>query len=222
MSEIVAGTVNGTGSALRILLGFVPDWFWIWNLESNNEEIIRWDKNNRSQEMVEGLFSDNSTTRSPLTFGNGIAPYRAFGETFAALQTAYVVVDPKPDKRDANTGNDVLDTWVSDTPGSRTGHWNAEANTASVGEGSKLTIKESVSQKIIEVAVTAMTSNGDQADEVETSQVVQSGEIVALSGFADYVGLAARIPSTDGVLISETGALNVSGELLAFQAGRVM
>ena len=223
MREIVHGRINGTGSALYVGIGFVPDWVTLWNLEDGGglAPKLRWNRLGGTADQEEGVLMDSTNKRTELTHGAGVAIYESFGTKFATTQTAYLHPDPSPEKKAANTSADPIDTWALDTSGSMTGHWNAGCNTTYVGEGSRILICQSVNQRVLEAAIVALSNDGDASDEVTLDRDVQSGIVLSLSGFATHVGITSAYTMPDGFTINEASDLNQSGELIYFEAGRV-
>ena len=219
--KIVSGTFNGTGAALTIGLGFVPDFVKVFNLESANLEKILFSINSRSLEQIEGImesFDGTDMISAPLGVGAGIVPYRG-GVQLAAASTAILVRDPVTDKRAANTAALPITTWTLGNAGNRTGNFDAQANTTFVGEGSRITV-EGLNGDIRTATVLAIANNGAAANEVTLSEALPSGTILALSGMFDYLGANAGIITPKGFTINEAGNLNVAGEMCRFEAGQ--
>lgn len=212
--KCVSGTFNGTGADLNVGIGFIPDDVLLVNLEGTDEVSVRWLKNMRSAEQVAGLQLSASTT-SPLTVGTGISPYRG-GESFSSAQTAYLSEETPGDKRTAGTGADI-DTWTLGSSANKTGNWNAECNTDYIGEGSQIVIQETATGKIKEVVITALTSNGEQANEVTLSEAVASGKILKIGPMYDYTGVSANEITKAGFTVANT-TVNVSGNMCMFVA----
>jgi hypothetical protein len=218
----IAGTFNGTGAALRIGLGFVPDWVIIKNLENAARYVMEWNvQMSRTAESVEGIriqgISDTDYDRSVLTKGNGIIPYYG-GASFTSAQTAYITLQTDNDMRDVGTAGTIAN-WTLGSAANYTGNWDKECNTTYVGEGSRICIDEGGPGSAARWAsVVALTSNGDQANEVTLSYPVKSGPINMLTGMYDFLGIAADKPMPDGIYTADT-TLNVSGELCYIEAG---
>lgn len=214
MSDIISGTFNGTGADLYVGIGFIPDWVRVYNLENANENSVFWSIQMRSAEQLEGLQLSNSTT-SPLTVGNGVSIYRG-EDQFTTAQTAYIVCNVE-DQRGSGSGNDVT-TWTLDTSADKTGKFNAGVSTSYVGEGSRICIREDVSQAVKWATIMAMTNDGDADDEVTLSEAVKSGDVLFIGPMYDYSGVAANTPMPAGFKVSNT-TINGSGELCFFEAG---
>jgi hypothetical protein len=73
--EIVRGTCDGTGAAINVCLGFIPDYVKVWNMEGSIES-IEWI---REMEIItnieEGVSSQNSTDAFVADGGGGIDAY---------------------------------------------------------------------------------------------------------------------------------------------------
>lgn len=212
----ISGTFNTPASGdLYICIGFLPDWVKIWNTETTNEEVQFWSKNFRSSEMIGGQDIDDDGTISPVTVGAGIAPYRGGHTVTAAEATAgtYLVADPSPDKRALGTGV-AINKWTLDTAASLTGHWNDVCNTTYVGEGSRIKIDG------VWYTVTAVTSNGEAANEVTLNEAAPSGVIEMLTGMYDYIAAAAGKVTPKGFFIDATAEVfNATTDLSFFEAG---
>lgn len=214
MGKMISGTFNGTGAALYIGIGFIPDWVKIVNMEDTINSWVEWNKHmNRVGEHLEGREFYTGTTYqqlAELTFGTGIRPYHG-GDKMSAASTAYLVKD------DANyaysTTYGQIDTWTLDTAATPSGHFNLEADTTYVGIGSQVTIDG------YEYGITAMTSNGELTDEVTLSEAAPAGEITKISRMYDYVGAAKDAIIPAGFKINATTVINVSGEMCYFEAG---
>lgn len=205
----LSGTFNGTGAALYLCIGFMPDWVKLWNSETTDEERMVWSRNMRGAELGDGIRKDDDGTITPLTVGNGIQIYRG-GDVMSAASTTYLV-PTYTDRRDAGTGS-TIDTWTLGSTTNRTGNWNDVCNTTYVGEGSLINIDGKWAR------ITALTSNGEQANEVTLDEALPSGQIYALKGMYDYIGAASGVITPAGFKINDT-TFNSSGELCFFEAG---
>jgi len=221
--RLISGTFNGTGAALRVGIGFIPDFVRVWNDEDNGGLAVAavWSKNMRTTDQQEGVLSSSDAHFTELVAGAGIAIYRGTPEGFSAAQTAYIVRDTSPNKQGANVPTaSRITTWTLGSATNKTGSWNAECSTTYVGEGSRIAIRQSVDDQIKWATVVAMSSTGDQANEVTLSEAISAGRIEFLSGMYDYLGVGANTPMPAGFVINETGKLNTSGELCHFEAGQ--
>lgn len=214
MGKKIAGTFNGTGAALYIGIGFIPDWVKIVNMEDTINSFVEWNKHmNRCAEYPEGSEVYTGSTYqqlAELTFGTGIRPYHG-GDKMAAASTAYLVKDDASYTYSTTYGQ--IDTWTLDTAGTPSGHFNLEADTTYVGVGSQITIDGYT------YGITAFTSNGEGTDEVTLSEAAPTGSIEYISRMYDYVGAAKDIIIPEGFKINATTVINVSGEMCFFEAG---
>lgn len=214
------GTFNGTGAALYIGIGFVPDWVKVINLEDGDIGAYDWSIHmTRVAEMAEGLHyvgSSGAVQQDARTDSDGgIVVYRG-GDVMTSASTAYLVKDDKDYRYSATYG--TINRWTFGTA-TRTGNWNVEADTTYVGEGSRILIREDVGGAVKWAAVNALTSNGEQANEVTLNEAVASGDILRLTNMYDYVGAANGVKIPAGFAILATTVINVSGEMCYFEAG---
>lgn len=218
---MVAGTFDGTGAAIYVGIGFQPDWVRIYNLESSTNQLhIEWSSQFRSAEMLEGLrytetIAGGNITAARLTFGAGVRRYPG-GDKMTSSSTAYLKRDSKDYRTSVAYG--TIDTWTLDTPATPTGHWNVEVDTTYVGEGSPITIVETLTGLVKRVFITALTSNGEVTDEVTLSEAVKSGKIVHIGRMYDWVGCASGDVTSAGFQSADT-TVNVSGNICMFEAG---
>jgi len=220
MGKRISGTFNGTGAALRVGLGFIPDYIRIFNCEDGDVARLEWNRNMRSIEMIEGLLlaeAGGNVQGTALGFGAGVSIYRG-GDQFTTAQTAYIKRDATPDKRTAGTLGTVS-RWTLDTAGNRTGHVDKGVNTTYVGVGSKITVMDDVTRQVKTAVVLAITNDGDAADELTLSEALPTGDVVALSGMYDFLGLLPNVAMPEGFIINATTVINVAGELCSFEAG---
>jgi hypothetical protein len=220
MAKRVGGVFNGTGAAVYLGIGFVPDWVTVYNMEDADVAKLEWNKNMlRTAEMTAGRLTHTAAglLGDPRTVANlGVVPYRG-GENIAAASTTRLVAD-RADKRDAGTLG-TINRWTLGSAANRTGSFNAGCNTTYVGEGSEIVIREDVTRKLIKCALVALTNDGDAANEVTLSEAVKGGEILFIGNMYDYVGAAAGTVMPDGFGITATDVINVANEMCAFEAG---
>lgn len=214
------GTFDGTGAALYIGIGFLPDWVYIQNLE--NAELAQYFWNihmERALETAQGFrhYTAAGSLLDPLVVADlGIVPYEG-GDVMTANSTVYLVRDDADYRTSTTYG--TIHTWTLGSSANRTGNWNVECDTTYVGEGSRIYIEEEIGHAVKWAAVNALTSNGEAANEVTLSRAVKSGKILKITGMYDYRGAlnGVRIPAGFGFLATSVG--NVSGEMCMFEAG---
>jgi hypothetical protein len=153
---------------------------------------------------------------SDLAAGAGISAYEG-GDTTDGTET-YLAADRAPNKFDKGAG-DPIDTWTLGHVVNKTGNFNAVANITyphKVGIGSliKIDAGKGAQTKVI----TAFTSNGEAANEVTLNEAIGSGKITFLGGIFTFVQMPSGLVTSQGVTISETAAINVDSEIVAFEA----
>lgn len=214
------GTFNGTGAALYIGIGFIPDWVWVVNVEDTDCAELRWNIHmERVAETTAGILHHTAagSLLDPRTIADGgIRPYRG-GDVMTSTSTAYLVRDDT-DYRYSTTYGTIV-TWTLGSSTNRTGNWNLEADTTYVGEGSRIYIMEDVGKQCKWAGVNALTSNGEQANEVTLSEAVNSGQVLALTGMYDFRGAASGVKIPAGFSITATSIINESGQYCCFEAG---
>lgn len=214
MGKIISGTFDGTGAALVLGIGFMPDWVKIWNEEDTVDGRVFWSKHmGRAADYPEGIEYYTGTVyiqHADLAFGAGIRRYKG-GDKVTSLSTTYLVRDDTDYRTSTTYG--TITTWTLDTAATPTGHFNLEADTTYVGEGSTIMIDG------YEYHITAMTSNGEQTDEVTLNEAAPTGVVEHLGRIVDYAGAPANTIIPAGFQINATSVINVSGERCFFEAG---
>lgn len=219
--RIAQGNFNGVGSAaIYICCGFVPDWVRVWNLEDGDLARVEWNVNMmRAAETCRGIHlvgSSGATQEDARTCSDGgILPYYG-GDLVASGNTTYL--GPIADEyknlcKNPSDSTQLITSWTLDTAANHTGHFNAEANTTYVGEGSLVIIGGK------RYSITAMSSNGDQTDETTLSDAAPTGIVGLIGPMYDYVAYAAGKTTAAGFMIEWTDVVNVSGEICCFEAG---
>ncbi len=213
------GTFNGTGAALYICCGFVPDWVEIRNLEDSDCARIFWTIDMmRAAEQTRGYHnvgSGGAVQEDARTVSDGGIVLYYGGDVLSSASTTYLVPVPdseKNQKKNSSTGN-VVSTWTLDTSANRTGHFDKGVNTSYVGEGSLVLIDGKW------YAIHSITNDGDAADEITLNEAAPSGEVQFIGPMYDYVGAPAGTVTPAGFKLEMTSVVNVSGELCCFTAG---
>jgi hypothetical protein len=221
----IGGTFNGTGAALYICIGFVPDFVKVWNCEGTQALQLEWNKNMRSVEIQEGVELATSTFAANLVSA-GIRQYFG-GETLDSTSAGTVTygegVYLKRDDHDYRYPNggtnglgdavaDVIDTWTLYS--GFTGHFNEDVTGTYIGEGSPICIDGKW------YYITALTAGtGEATNEVTLNQTgVKSGKVEFIGGKYDYKPMVAGEITKAGFLISDT-TVNADGKMCAFEAG---
>lgn len=222
----IGGNFNGTGAAVYLCIGFVPDYVKVWNCEGTQALQLEWNKNMRSTEIQEGVELATSTFAAN-TVGAGIKQY--FGGDTLTSTTAgtttygegvYLKRDAKDYRYATNSALGIvgdavavdIDTWTLDS--GYTGHFNEDATGTYIGEGSPICIDGKWYN------ITVLTAGqGEAATEVTLNQTgVKSGKVQYIGGMYDYKPMVAGEVTPAGFCISDT-TVNVDGALCAFEAG---
>jgi len=212
-----AGIFVGTAADLYVGLGFVPDWVKIRTIKATAEKAIEWNRNMRSIEAFGGIEIDEAGVTTPQALGDGVGEYLG-GEEITSASTSRIARPADEDMRDKGTG-DVVSQFTLDTPANRTGHFNAGVNTTLVGVGSMVTVGSEAASRSENAVILAITNDGDAADEVTLSKALSSGQVQALTGKYDLVGVTAGTITKAGFSLADDSSVNQSGEPVAFEAG---
>ena len=225
--KCVSGTFNGTGAAVRISLGFVPDWVYIRALEASTLDTLRWSKNMRAADCDNGVHQYVGSTYiqpAALTAGQGIEQYFGGDKLTAAMQAvttyggviAYLGWDHKDYKAvDVAAGSDAISAWTLDTAGNRTGHFNNDVVGTYIGEGSKIVI---AGREYLIEALTATEGSGD--DEVTLHQAVLAGTVDRITGMYSMAAIPVGDVTPAGFKLNMTSGINAAGEIQYFEAGQ--
>lgn len=227
--RMVSGVFNGTGAAVYICCGFIPDFVRVLALGDDKAGNLFWRKGFRLAKINEGVLDTNGNTDFTLkTFGAGIAPYYGGDILTEDNQTSVTYgegVFLGPDDFDyknsqtakGNAGDGVatdITTWTLDTSGNRTGHFDEDVVGTYIANGSPIVIDGK--DYLIE-AVTA--AQGEAADEVTLNYAVPSGDVHYIGGKYGYKPIPIGEITSKGFLLSMTTVVNVNNELQYFEAG---
>lgn len=224
MSDMIAGTFNGTGAALYLCLGFIPDWVRIWSAEDADGGVAYWSKHMRAAEMLEGWVKSTTNAPSLYTVGLGIQPYEGGDKLTSTEQTSvtygegvYLYKDPITDyrtyERDAVSAD--IDSWTLGSSTNKTGNFNDDVTGTYIGEGSQICIDGKW------YVITALTAGqGVSANEVTLSRAAPTGDITCITGMYDYIPVPIGKETAAGIKLNATTVINVNDELNFFEAGR--
>jgi len=227
----VGGTFNGTGTAIYLCLGFIPDEIHIQNFETSNDYELVWNRNMwRSGEFVEGMQVHTGSTYRQITAqtkGTNIQPYyggTTLTSTDAGTTTYGEGVYLEPDNRDYRqySGNSPhglgdavatdIDTWTLDSASNYAGHFNEDVNGTYIGEGSVIQIDGKL-YSIMSVSA----GTGEAASEVVLSYSAPSGSIEKIGGMYSMRPMVAGQVTKDGLYIANT-TVNANNALIGFEA----
>jgi len=232
--KMVQGTFNGTGAAVYICCGFIPDYVRVQNLEDGIVGgFIQWRRGFRSAEVVEGIFDEaDGTACVAKTAGQGIAPFEGSVLLTSSNQTStaygegvYLGWDNEDYRKNLTYGykTAIIDTWDLDTLGNRTGSFNSDivASGSRIGEGSVITIKESMGQAIKQAVIEALAaSQGVADDEVTLSRALKTGTVERITGMYSMAPIATGKVTPAGFLLSMTSLVNDDNEIQHFEAAK--
>ena len=234
--KIVSGTFNGTGAAVYLCLGFIPDEFTLWAVDDQDANVIStlyWNKQFRALVSSSGILIPGGTTWEDLEGVTGVVPYSGadiLTATSAGTVTygngVYLKKDPKGNYQ-ADTDYGVvgaIDTWTLDTSANRTGHFNEDlldtSATGRIGEGSRVLIEVGNRQYWATILAGGNTAGvaGGASDEVTLSRVIPSGTVRYIGPMFDYLPMITGEVTLEGVYVGRYTNVNVNDELQAFKA----
>jgi len=233
MNNRIQGVFLGSGAARYIGLGFLPKWVRIRNMTDAAIPAIEWNEDMAvttiSPEGILTAISNGNCAMSVLTVGAGVIPYIGKDAVTAAAATKIVHVsmaqDPavfpgvQGDQRGAGTGG-LITNYTVDTPGNRTGHFNAPVNTTYVGIGSVVYISGQ------RYHIVGLTSTGDSANNVTLDRAIVGNPIPGemantveyLTTMYSFVNAPAGLIMPDGIYLAETATVNASGKVCLIEA----
>jgi len=219
-TQLISGTFKQQNAAIYLGLGFMPDYFRLYNASDGEDMILDWNINMRVLAAIEGYAQvgddDEAFDVHDLAFGEGAAIYRggaAIGSGTTPSTTTYLAKEENPDKRASGTGDDI-DTWTLQNSSNRTGKWNAVCSTTYVGIGSRICVDGKWA------TVVAISSNGADDNEVTLNEALKSGTIQYLTNMYDWVAQASGTITKAGIIISDTTyLLDAATDMMVFEAG---
>jgi len=206
----IGGHFNGTGAAVWICCGFVPDAVRLMNTDLSTWAEVYWDKTIRSgSDSPEGYsVAAEDTVLAQLTLGTGIQPYLG-GDTLVSGSgtlgvgtTTYgegvYLKEDIYDYRYQNGGGklygdgentDIVD-WTLDAAATYAGHFNDDVVGTYIGKGSPIVIDAGGRQySTFVVSVTAATGSG--ASSVVLAYPVPAGKVRFIGGKFGYKPMIA-------------------------------
>lgn len=213
------GIVKATAATLNVCLGFKPRKVRVTNLTDLTETIYATDM--RAGVLAETHYGVSRAKAGDLaaitTAAAGIVPY-AGGTLLAAASTTCLVRNDK-DQRGTYNANSPITKFTVGSVANKTGNFNVEASTAVVGAGSVVIIKG------VEYYVVAMTSNGEQANEVTLNDLpagAVAGSVFSVDKIRsrfDLVGGVAGVVTPDGFTLGASATTNdTDGDVLLIEA----
>lgn len=218
--KIVSGRFNGTGAALYVCCGFVPDKVIVRNVEDTTCMVSTWNRESTSAEQCEGVLETQGVSSAQAATA-GIAPYYGGDVMTSTNQTSvsygngvYIAKDEICDYRgiDITTGSDAIDSWTLGSSGNRTGNFNNDVTGTYIGEGSRINIDGKW------YSITALTAGqGISANEVTLSGAPATGNVYAIQGMYTYKPVALGKVTPAGFKISNVTTI-ADDKLCLFEA----
>ena len=228
--KVVSGCFNGTGAAVYVCVGFVPDWVKMIDQTGTNVAWIEWNIN-LAVVGFEGIkYADDGTKvhATRLTVGTGIAPYEGGDLLTSSNQTStsygegvYLHWDDKDFSLTASgalaTGLTKVDKWTLDTVGTPSGSIGKEISSTYFGVGSRLYIEGKWYH--VGALANADPTIGGTADDITLSRAAPTGRIDFITGkLGSFQPIPLGVNSKAGFKINET-TLNADNSKILFQAG---
>ena len=208
MNEI---TLKGTGAILYVGLGCHPDEVEVTNLTARTG--LKWSRRmgiSVAGAHLHGLAIAAAGTRAVVATDAtyGLSLY-AGGDLMAAASTTYLVRN-EDDQRSSYSTSSPVTTYTVGSATNKTGNFNVEAHTDYVGPGSFVMIGDQLAQ------IVAMTSNGEQANEVTLDIAIThtTSPVHRITSRWDFSGAKAGVVVPKGIIIGASATVNASTELL--------
>lgn len=219
----IGGRFHGTGAALYVCIGFVPDWIRMWNVETATPAWLEWNRHMAQVLCNEGIVRDtDGGALADLAQGEGIQTFYGGtvmnstnqpSVTYGNASVDYVIQDKK-DYRfmadDAVTAD--IDTWTLDS--GYAGHFNSDVTGTYIAAGSEIVIDGNLYHIMVLTA-----AQGSAASEVTLSHTgVASGDVQYIGGRYGFKPIPIGDTAPAGFVTRET-TVNESGMIVAFEAG---
>lgn len=228
-------TFNGTGAAVYLCLGFIPDKVSIRAVGDAGtvNPILSWTRKGDgfSVAQYEGVLDTNgATAHAPAAYGAGIEVYEGGEVLTAAMQTSVafgegVYLAPydkdcrQPSADGGDSAGDTIDDFTMDTLANRTGHFNADVVGSLIGAGSEIVIASENDVRKYHAVITALTAGqGISANEVTISRKIASGVVRFIGPKYTMAPLAVGAVTLPGIKLNMTTNVNVNNELQAIEA----
>lgn len=229
--KTIKGTYNGTGAAVYLCIGAVPEKFILRAVEDSDLAHLEWSDNMRGAEIVEGVRyvgSSGALQVAAMTAGNGLTIYEGGDLMTSSIQTTvtygegvYLWWDNVDYRQDTtNAVASLIDTWTLGSSANRTGSTNANLlATTRIGEGSRILIEEDIThiQKWATVEAWA-ASQGATANQITLSRAINSGKVLRITGMYSLIPIPLGRVAPPGIKVNATTVVNVNDEIQAFEA----
>jgi len=216
-------TFNGTGAAVYLCVGVIPDRVAIRALEDGDMGLLLWNRSFREGGCAGGFLENTGTTyiqRAVVAAGAGVEPYEGGDILTTANQTStgygegvYLGWDDADYKADQVSGfQGICTDYTKDS--ANAGHFNVDtvASGNKVGEGSEILVMSA--GKLYCAVITALTAGqGISASEVTLSRTIPSGKVLKVGGMYDLAPLAVGKVTPAGIKLNMTTVVNVNDEI---------
>ena len=225
----VMATFNGTGAGVYLCLGFLPEAAELRAIEDADEAYVVYSKGMRAAEQSDGVYyvgSSGALQTAAATAGTYLQPYYGNDLLTAALQTSvgygegvYLGWDAIQDYRANLTYgclSTLINTWTLGSAANRTGNVNDDTVSSGnrIGEGSRITIRETATGLVKTATVEAWTAGqGIAANEVTLSVSISSGTVLRITGMYDLVPIAIGKVTPQGIYCAGILGVNVDAEI---------
>ena len=231
MAKIVSGFFNGTGAALYVGCGFIPDEVEVRNVSATTCLVAKWSRMSRSLVQIEGVVETQGVSAAQAATA-GIQPYIGGDVMTTANQTDvsygggiyikrrlnhdYRGIDPE--HTDIAAGALPIDTWVLDNSSNRAGHFNTAVVGTYIGLGSEICIGDGNGKSAVWYVILSVSAGtGTGASAVVLNQAAPSGNIMHIGGMYDFSPVKIGDVCPAGFKINNT-ALNTNDNLMLFKA----
>lgn len=214
----ISAVFNGTGAALTLGLGFIPDWVRLTNITAADAGVIDWHRKFGAANVIAGGRTNADSTGIQLTARAGGAGIEineggnALAASSSANQILADLIEALAGDMRNKTGT-LVDSWILDTAGNRTGHVNAGVSTTYIGAGTVLLINKK------QYTIQAMSNDGDAANEITLDRAAPSGPITLATYMLGFGNAPVGQVMPAGIIIRETAIVNVSNERVLLEAG---
>jgi len=238
--KVAAGTFNGTGAAVYICCGFIPDEVIVRTVADAGTEApkLEWDRTMRGA-MFEGVLMEGdgtaveeqgaaagirihtggvmltSSNQTSVGWGEGVYLYSRPGYKKDWRQSQNDVVNA------GEADSDLIDTWTLGHSGNRTGNFNEDiASTAvRIGAGSECIFSNDARTERYYAQIRSLSAGaGETANEVTLSWAVPSGNVEYIGQRYDFEPIPLGEVTPAGFLLSMTSVINTDDEMQAFIA----
>lgn len=234
MPQNILAKVQAGPYAKYIGLGFIPDWVKIWSGAAGTDYCyLEWNIGMMATTTIAGgiVMVDTTGDRVALARTAGIEIYRGGTvlststtprSSTAGVATANVYYGPDSDVDKRNNGStSTISAWTLGSSANRTGNWDFVCDAIEtadshnpVGVGSMINIDGK------ETYITAITSNGEAANEVTLNEALASGPIYKLTGKYTHASQAAGTVTKAGIIINDVTYVNLTAaDTMVIEAG---